>query len=82
MIDLLLAGKVREASLIQRRLLPLYRIMGQGGRTNPVCLLKEAMKMLGYPAGYPRQPLLPGSTEEIAKVREMMAKVGALGNKP
>jgi 4-hydroxy-tetrahydrodipicolinate synthase len=78
MIDLLLAGKVREASLIQRRLLPLYRIMGQGGRTNPVCLLKEGMKMMGYPAGYPRQPLLPGTAEEIAKVREMMVKVGAL----
>lgn len=82
MIDLLLAGKVREASLIQRRLLPLYRIMGQGGRTNPVCLLKEGMKMMGYPAGYPRQPLLPGTAEEIAKVREMMTQVGALGKKP
>ncbi len=82
MIDLLLAGKVREASLIQRRLLPLYRIMGQGGRTNPVCLLKEAMKMMGYPAGYPRQPLLSGTAEEVAKVREMMMKVGALGKKP
>jgi 4-hydroxy-tetrahydrodipicolinate synthase len=81
MIDLVLAGKVREASLIQRRLLPLYRIMGQGGRTNPVCLLKEAMKMLGYPAGYPRQPLLPGTAEEVAKVREMMVKVGALGSR-
>lgn len=81
MIDLVLAGKVREASLIQRRLLPLYRIMGQGGRTNPVCLLKEGMKMMGYPAGYPRQPLLPGTAEEIAKVREMMAKVGALGSR-
>jgi 4-hydroxy-tetrahydrodipicolinate synthase len=81
MIDLVLAGKVREASLIQRRLLPLYRIMGQGGRTNPVCLLKEGMKMMGYPAGYPRQPLLPGTAEEIAKVREMMVKVGALGSR-
>jgi 4-hydroxy-tetrahydrodipicolinate synthase len=80
MIDLVLAGKVREASLIQRRLLPLYRIMGQGGRTNPVCLLKEGMKMMGYPAGYPRQPLLPGTAEEIAKVREMMTRVGALGS--
>ncbi len=35
MIDLLHAGKVQEASVIQRRLLPLYRIMGQGGKDEP-----------------------------------------------
>jgi 4-hydroxy-tetrahydrodipicolinate synthase len=78
MIELIHAGKVREASVVQRRLFPLYRIMGQGGRTNPVCLLKEAMRMMGYPSGYPRQPLLPGTAEEIARVREMLVKVGAL----
>ncbi|HWR10695.1 MAG TPA: 4-hydroxy-tetrahydrodipicolinate synthase [Rectinemataceae bacterium] len=78
MIDLLFAGKVREASVIQRRLLPLFRIMGQGGRTNPICLLKDAMKMLGYPAGYPRKPLLPGTPEEVANVREMMIKTGII----
>jgi 4-hydroxy-tetrahydrodipicolinate synthase len=78
MIHCLHEGKVQEASVIQRRLLPLYRIMGQGGRTNPVCLIKEAMKMLGYPAGIPRRPLLPGTPGEIAKVREMMLKAGAL----
>jgi len=78
MIDLLHVGKVQEASIIQRRLLPLYRTMGQGGRTNPVCMIKEAMKMLGYPAGYPRQPLLPGTPEEIENVRSMLKQVGAL----
>jgi len=78
MIDLLHAGNIREASVIQRRLFPLYRSMGQGGRTNPVCLIKEAMRMMGYPAGYPRQPLLPGTEEEVAKVRDMLIKVGAL----
>jgi 4-hydroxy-tetrahydrodipicolinate synthase len=78
MINLIHEGKVQEASIIQRRLLPLYRIMGQGGRTNPVCLIKEAMKMLGYPAGIPRAPLLPGNAEEKAKVRELMIKAGAL----
>ncbi|PKL07488.1 MAG: 4-hydroxy-tetrahydrodipicolinate synthase, partial [Spirochaetae bacterium HGW-Spirochaetae-7] len=78
MIECLLAGKVREASVIQRRLFPLYRVMGQGGRTNPVCLIKDAMRMLGYPAGYPRQPLLPGTEEEVANVRAMLIKVGAL----
>lgn len=78
MIDKLHEGKVQEASVIQRRLLPLYRVMGQGGRTNPVCLIKDAMRMMGYPAGYPRLPMLRGSEEEVAKVKEMMIKVGVL----
>ncbi len=78
MIDLLHEGKVREASVIQRRLFPLYRVMGQGGRTNPVCLIKDAMRMLGYPAGYPRLPLLPGDESEVDNVRDMLKKIGAL----
>ncbi len=78
MIELLHAGKVQEASVIQRRLLPLYRIMGQGGRTNPVCLIKDAMRMLGYNSGYPRLPMLPGSEEEVENVKRMMIQVGAL----
>ena len=78
MIACIHEGKVHEASQIQRRLFPLYRIMGQGGRTNPVCLIKEAMKMVGYPAGYPRQPLLPGTTEEVANVRKVMKQIGII----
>jgi 4-hydroxy-tetrahydrodipicolinate synthase len=80
MIDLLHEGKVQEASKIQRKILPLFRVMGQGGRTNPVCLLKDAMRMLGYPAGLPRHPLLPGTPEEVAEVRDMMVKAGALNS--
>lgn len=78
MIDAIHSGEVQKASLLQRKLLPLYRIMGQGGRTNPVCLLKDAMRMMGFNSGYPRRPLLPGSPEEVAKVKEMMVKVGIL----
>ncbi|MGH0054242.1 MAG: 4-hydroxy-tetrahydrodipicolinate synthase [Sphaerochaetaceae bacterium] len=78
MVNCIHEGKVQEASKIQRKLFPLYRIMGQGGRTNPVCLLKDAMKMVGYPAGYPRQPLLPGTSEEVSNVREVMKQVGIL----
>lgn len=78
MIELLHDGKVYEASVIQRRLLPLFRTMGQGGRTNPVCMIKEGMKMLGFPAGIPRKPLLPGTDEEVANVRAMLKQVGAL----
>jgi 4-hydroxy-tetrahydrodipicolinate synthase len=75
MIDMFLDGKVEEAAKMQQKYLALFRIMGQNGRTNPVSLLKEAMKMLGYNAGIPRLPLSPGTEEEIAKVRKMLEKL-------
>ncbi|MBK5263292.1 MAG: 4-hydroxy-tetrahydrodipicolinate synthase [Peptostreptococcaceae bacterium] len=80
MIDFIHEGKIAEASLLQRKLFKMYRIMGQGGRTNPVCLVKEGMKMLGYPAGIPRLPMLPGTEEEIRNVRKILIEVGALKN--
>ena len=75
MINIFLNGKVEEAAKIQQKNLPLFRIMGQNGRTNPASLLKEAMKMVGYNAGIPRLPLSPGTEEEIAEVRKMMEKL-------
>jgi len=70
-----LNGKVEEAAKMQQRYLPLFRIMGQNGRTNPCSLIKEAMKMVGYNAGIPRLPLTPGTEEEIAEVRRVMEKL-------
>ena len=75
MIHMFLNGKVEEAAKIQQKYLPLFRAMGQNGRTNPCSLLKEAMKMLGYHAGIPRLPLSSGTEEEIAEVRKMMEKL-------
>jgi 4-hydroxy-tetrahydrodipicolinate synthase len=75
MINMFLNGKVEEAAKMQQKYLPLFRIMGQNGRTNPASLLKEAMKMVGYNAGIPRLPLTPGTEEEIAEVRKVMEKV-------
>ncbi len=72
MINMFLNGKVEEAAKIQQKYLPLFRIMGQNGRTNPASLLKEAMKMVGYNAGIPRLPLSPGTEEEIAEVKRVM----------
>ena len=78
MIKMFNAGKVQEAAKIQQKYLPLFRIMGQNGRTNPVSLLKEAMKMVGYNAGIPRLPLTPGTEEEIAEVRKVMKGLGII----
>jgi len=75
MINMFLNGKVEEAAKIQQKYLPLFRIIGQNGRTNPCSLLKEAMKMVGYKAGIPRLPLSPGTEEEIAEVRKVMKKI-------
>ena len=75
MINMFLGGKVEEAAKMQQKYLPLFRIMGQNGRTNPVSLIKEAMKMVGYNAGIPRLPLTPGTEEEIAEVRKVMKQL-------
>ncbi|GAG74378.1 unnamed protein product [marine sediment metagenome] len=75
MINMFLNGKVKEAAKIQQKYLPLFRIIGQNGRTNPCSLLKEAMKMVDYKAGIPRLPLSPGTEEEIAEVRKVMKKI-------
>jgi len=78
MIELFLKGNVQEAAEMQQKFLPLFRIMGQNGRTNPCSLLKEAMKMMGYNAGIPRLPLTPGIEEEIAEVKKVMEKLGII----
>ena len=75
MINMFLNGKVEEAAKMQQKYLPLFRIMGQSGRTNPVSLIKEAMKMVGYNAGIPRLPLSPGTEEEIVEVRKVMKQL-------
>jgi len=75
MIETFNKGNIQEAAKLQQKYLPLFRIMGQNGRTNPVSLIKEAMKMVGYNAGIPRLPLSPGTEEEIVEVRKVMEKL-------
>ncbi|MBW8003039.1 MAG: 4-hydroxy-tetrahydrodipicolinate synthase [Planctomycetes bacterium] len=72
LIQTFLNGQVEQAAELQQSYLPLYRILGSNGRLNPVGLLKEAMKMIGYNAGVPRQPLLPGTTEEKKEVGKVL----------
>lgn len=78
MINLFLAGNVKEAVEMQQKFFRLFRVMGQNGRTNPVSLIKEAMKMIGYNAGIPRLPLTPGTEEEKANIRRVMESLGLL----
>lgn len=78
MIETFNKGNIQEAAKMQQKYLPLFRIMGQNGRTNPASLLKEAMKMVGYNAGIPRLPLSPGTEKEIAEVRKVMEKLNII----
>lgn len=78
MIESFIRGEVRKAAEMQRSFFRLFRILGQNNRTNPVALLKEAMKMIGYNAGIPRLPLSPGTEEEIAKVKKVMQELAII----
>jgi len=72
MIEDFLSGKIQKAAEQQQKLYPLLKIMGQNNRTNPVALWKEALRLYGFDAGYPRGPLMRGSQEEIENVRKVM----------
>jgi 4-hydroxy-tetrahydrodipicolinate synthase len=78
MIEDFLAGKIQEAADQQRKIYPLLKIMGQNNRTNPVALWKEAMRLYGIDAGYPRGPLSRGTKEEIENVRRVMRDLGII----
>ena len=78
MISDVIDGNTERAGAAQRTLFPVIRAFGQNGRTNPVALLKEAIKMKGMSAGLPRLPLLPGTDAEIENVRRAMNTAGLL----
>jgi 4-hydroxy-tetrahydrodipicolinate synthase len=78
MIEIFLEGKVEEAARMQQEFLPLFRAFSPGDRCNPASLLKDAMKMIGYNAGIPRLPLMPGTKEEVAGVEKIMKKLSII----
>jgi 4-hydroxy-tetrahydrodipicolinate synthase len=79
MIGDFLAGKIQSAADQQRRIYPLLKIMGQNNRTNPVALWKEAIRLYGFDAGYPRAPISRGTKEEIENVRKIMTSLNLIG---
>jgi len=78
MIEDFLEGKVDETAKRQQKFLPLFKTMTVNERSNPVSLLKEAMKLIGFNAGIPRLPLTPGTEEEIADVKRIMTDLEIL----
>lgn len=75
MIDTFLAGDIQAASQMQRKFFKLFRIMGQGGRTNPVSLWKETMRLVGVDAGLPRRPLSPGTPDQIENIKKLLIEM-------
>ena len=78
MIEDFLAGKVQAAAEQQRKIYPFLKCLSQNNRTNGAPLLKEALRLYGFDAGYPRAPLIQGSPEEIDNIRIAMVAVGVL----
>ena len=77
-IDHFLNGDVQKAAEMQQLSFRLYRSLGQNNRINPVALLKEAMKLVGYNAGIPRLPLSPGTQEEVDKIKIVMEELNII----
>lgn len=63
-------GRHAEALALQRRLVPLARLLGP---THGVPGLKAALSLLGYDVGVPRPPLSPVADQVRATLREALA---------
>lgn len=74
-IDLFVAGKIEEAEAKNEALLPLMN--GLFVTTNPI-LPKEALKLLGFPVGGVRLPLVDATPEQSAQLEKVMREVGVL----
>ena len=68
--ELTRAGRLEEAKAAQRRLAPLREAYGLGSFPSVV---KEAVSMLGLPAGRCRRPIQPLSPEARGRLRQVLA---------
>ncbi|MGZ5288190.1 MAG: 4-hydroxy-tetrahydrodipicolinate synthase [Actinomycetota bacterium] len=75
MIDLIETGDVPAARKVHEALSPLFNALFV--TSNPIPL-KAALEMVGRPAGPPRLPLVPATTEERDRVRKALEDAGLL----
>ncbi|MCS6869495.1 dihydrodipicolinate synthase family protein [Thermus sp.] len=68
------AGRMEEAQALQKRLFPLGDLLSKGG----VPLLKQALRHLGLPAGYPRPPY-PGESPLWGAFRPVLERLRGEG---
>ena len=65
------AGRHEEAIAVQRRLMPMAKLLGQ---QYGVPGLKAALKLIGYDVGVPRPPLAPLPDAAVAAIRDALAQ--------
>jgi 4-hydroxy-tetrahydrodipicolinate synthase len=75
MISAQLEGNQAKALRLHLELLPLFR--GLFMTSNPI-MIKEALRLAGFPVGEPRLPLVPAGTEQSAELRDVMERIGLL----
>jgi 4-hydroxy-tetrahydrodipicolinate synthase len=75
MIELIETGDIAAARKIHESLSPLYNALFV--TSNPIPL-KAALELVGRPAGVPRLPLVPATTEERGRVRKALEDAGLL----
>ena len=74
-VDLCAAGKWDEAKSANDKLLPMMD--GLFETTNPI-LVKEALKLVGFPVGGVRLPLVDATPEQSNRLAAIMHEVGVL----
>jgi 4-hydroxy-tetrahydrodipicolinate synthase len=75
MIHLMLAGKIEQAREIHYKTLPVVRVLFIESNPAPA---KEAMNMMGLPAGKLRLPLVPLRPENRETLRKALVQLGRL----
>lgn len=65
------AGRHEEAIAVQRRLMPMAKLLGQ---QYGVPGLKAALSLIGYDVGMPRPPLAPLPEAAVAALRDALAQ--------
>ena len=74
-VDLCAAGEWEEAAIKNEALLPLMN--GLFDTTNPI-LVKEALKIAGFPVGGVRLPLVDATPEQSERLATIMREVGVI----
>ncbi len=74
-VELAAAGRWEEAEEANAALLPL--MTGLFATANPI-LVKEALKLVGFPVGGVRLPLVDAAPEQSAALAAIMREVGVL----
>jgi 4-hydroxy-tetrahydrodipicolinate synthase len=75
MVSAQAAGDHTHALRLHLELLPLFK--GLFKTANPI-LVKEALKLQGFPVGDARLPLVPATPEQSAELRTVMDRLGLL----